>query len=139
VITQVGALLGQLGTAVGIAAAVAVLAGIAVLVGAIAASRRTRSYDAVILKMVGATRGQVLKAQAAEYALLAAILSAIALLIGGVAGWVVVTQIFELAWSPGWGLIALTIAGGGIGTLLFGLIGALPALNARPAEALRSL
>ncbi|MEQ1547185.1 MAG: FtsX-like permease family protein [Chakrabartia sp.] len=139
VITQVGALLGQLGSAVGIAASVAVLAGIAVLVGAIAASRRTRSYDAVILKMLGASRGQVLMAQATEYALLALILSVIALLIGGVAGWFVVTRIFELGWSPGWSVIALTIAGGGFGTLILGLIGALPALNARPAEALRSL
>jgi putative ABC transport system permease protein len=139
VITQVGALLGQLGTAVGIAASVAVLAGIAVLIGAIAASRRSRSYDAVILKLLGATRGQVLATQAMEYAALALILSILALIIGGAAGWVAVTQIFDLAWTPGWGVVALTIAGGGLGTLGFGLLGSIPALAARPAEGLRSL
>ncbi len=139
VITQVGALLGQLGTAVGIAASVAVLAGIAVLVGAIAASRRSRSYDAVILKLLGATRAQVLATQAMEYAALAFILSLLALIIGGAAGWVAVTQIFDLAWTPGWTVVALTIAGGGLGTLVLGLLGSLPALAARPAEGLRSL
>jgi putative ABC transport system permease protein len=139
VITQVGALLGQLGTAVGIAASVAVLAGIAVLIGAIAASRRSRSYDAVILKLLGATRGQVLATQAMEYGALALILSILALLIGGAAGWVAVTQIFDLAWTPGWGVVALTIAAGGLGTLACGLLGSIPALAARPAEGLRSL
>lgn len=139
VITQVGDLLTQLGTAVGIAASVAVLAGIAVLVGAIAASRRSRSYDAVLLKLLGGTRAQVLGAQALEYSALALILSLLALSIGAAAGWVVVTQVFDLDWSPDWPIVIGTVAAGGIGTLALGLVGALPALAARPAEALRGL
>ena len=139
VITQVGTLLGQLGAAVSVAASVAVMAGIAVLVGAIAASRRSRNYDAVLLKLLGATRRQVLAVQAVEYGALAAILSLLALAIGGAAGWYAVTGIFDLDWTPGWGVVALTIVGGGIGTLALGLLGSIPALSARPAEALRSL
>ena len=139
VITQVGDLLGQLGTAVGIAASVAVLSGIAVLIGAIAASRRSRNYDAVLLKLLSATRAQVLGAQAMEYTALALILSVLALLIGGGAGWVAVTQVFDLDWSPGWPIVIGTVALGGLGTLTIGLIGALPALAARPAQALRAL
>ncbi len=57
-------MLGQLAVAVRSAASVAILAGIAVLVGALAASRRARIYDSVILKMLGATRGRILAAQA---------------------------------------------------------------------------
>ncbi len=139
VITQVGDLLTQLGTAVGIAASVAVLAGIAVLVGAIAASRRSRSYDAVLLKLLGGTRAQVLGAQALEYSALALILSLLALAIGAASGWVVVTQVFDLDWTPDWPIVIGTVAAGGLGTLALGLIGALPALAARPAEALRGL
>ena len=139
VITQVGDLLTQLGTAVGIAASVAVLAGIAVLVGAIAASRRSRSYDAVLLKLLGATRAQVLGAQAMEYAALALILSLIALGIGAGAGWVAVGQVFDLEFAPDWPVVIGTVAAGGLGTLALGLIGALPALAARPAQALRDL
>jgi putative ABC transport system permease protein len=115
------------------------LAGIAVLIGAIAAARRTRSYDAVLLKLLGATRGQVLRVQAMEYAVLAAILSLVALALGSVAGWVVTTRIFDLDWTPDWPIVIGTVALGGLGTLFLGLLGALPVLRARPAEALRTL
>ncbi len=139
VISEVGRLLNQLAAAIAASASVAVLAGIAVLIGAIAAARRTRSYDAVLLKLLGATRGQVLRVQAMEYAVLAAILSLVALALGSVAGWVVTTRIFDLDWTPDWPIVIGTVALGGLGTLFLGLLGALPVLRARPAEALRTL
>lgn len=139
VITSVGSLLGQLSTAVRSAAAVAVAAGIAVLVGALAASRRARTYDSVLLKLLGATRPQVLAAQAIEYSLLAGIVAGLALLLGGAAGWYVVTRVLELDWATDWGLVAATIGIGALVTLGLGLIGSLPALAARPARALREL
>ena len=139
IITQVGDLLRQLNAAISVAASIAVLAGIAVLIGAIAAARRSRSYDAVLLKMLGATRRQVLAVQAMEYAALALILSLVALGIGSAAGWVAVTQVFELDWTPDWLRVIATVLTGGIGTLILGLIGALPVLSARPAAALRTL
>ena len=82
IITRVGTLLGQMSAAILLAASVAILAGIAVLIGAIAASRAARSYDSVILKTLGATRWQVLGAQALEYALLAAVLALVSLGLG---------------------------------------------------------
>jgi putative ABC transport system permease protein len=139
VITQVGDLLGQLATAVRLASLVAVAAGIAVLIGAIAASRRARIYDAVILKTLGATRRQILVSQAIEYAGLAIIVSLLALLIGAGGGWYVVTQTLGLDWSPDWIQVLGTTAAGAILVLGLGLIGSLPALAARPAEALRTL
>ena len=139
VVTQVGDLMRQLGSAIAVAASVAVLAGIAVLMGAVAAARRSRSYDAVLLKLLGATRFQVLTTQAIEYAILATILSLVALAIGSVAGWYVVTGIFELEWAPDWAIVIGTIAAGGVGTLVLALIGTLPVLSARPSAALRAL
>ena len=139
VVTQVGDLMRQLGSAIAVAASVAVLAGIAVLMGAIAAARRSRSYDAVLLKLLGATRAQVLGVQAIEYAALALVLSTLALGIGSLAGWYAVREIFDLEWAPDWPVVIATVAGGGIGTLLLGLLGALPILSARPAAALREL
>ena len=139
VISQVGTLLGQLGSAISIAASVAVLAGIAVLIGAIAAARRSRSYDAVLLKLLGATRGQVLAVQAIEYGALAAFLSLLALAIGSAAGWYVVTNVFDFGWSPDWAVVLGTVVAGGLGTLALALLGSLPVLAARPAEALRTL
>ena len=139
VITQVGDLLGQLSTAVRSAASVAVAAGIAVLIGAIAASRRSRIYDAVLLKLLGATRRQVLASQALEYVVLALIVAAVALLIGSIAGWYVVTQILDLDWATDWTIVLVTLVTGALLTLGIGLLGALPALAARPARALREL
>ena len=139
VITQVSDLLGQLATAVRLASLVAVAAGIAVLIGAIAASRRARIYDAVILKTLGATRRQILVSQAIEYAGLAVIVSLLALLIGAGGGWYVVTQTLGLDWSPDWIQVLGTTAAGAILVLGLGLIGSLPALAARPAQALRTL
>ena len=139
VITEVGGLLRQLAQAIGAAGSVAVLSGIAVLVGAIAAARRTRSYDAVLLKLLGASRAQILGVQAMEYTVLGLFLSAVALVLGSAAGWAVTTQIFRLDWTPDWAVVIAVVSAGGLGTLALGLIGALPVLRVRPAAALRTL
>lgn len=139
VIGQVRTLLDQMATAILISATVTILAGIAVLVGAIAASRQARSYDSVILKTLGATRGQILAAQAAEYGLLAALLAAVALALGLSAAWYVIVEIFDFGWAPDWPTVLLTLAGGAVLTLGIGLLGALPLISVRPAQALRSL
>lgn len=139
VIGQVRTLLDQMATAILISATVTILAGIAVLVGAIAASRQARSYDSVILKTLGATRGQILAAQAAEYGLLAALLAAVALALGLSAAWYVIVEIFKFGWAPDWPVVLATLAGGAVLTLGIGLLGALPLISVRPAQALRSL
>ncbi len=139
VLTSVADLMGQLAAAIRAAGAVAILAGIAVLIGALAASRRARVYDSVLLKLLGATRGRILWGQALEFALLAFILSLLALGLGTGAGWYVVVNLFELEWAPDWGAVLLTLGAGAGLTLVIGLAGALPALAARPAQALRAL
>ena len=139
VIASIGDLLGQLAAAVRAASSVTVAAGVAVLIGAIAASRRARIYDSVLLKLLGATRAQVLAAQGIEYALLAAVISAVALIFGSAAGWYVVTRVLDLEWAPDWSVVLATLAAGAVLTLGLGLAGSLPALAARPARALREL
>jgi putative ABC transport system permease protein len=139
VAATVAGMLAQLAVAVRAAASVAILAGIAVLVGALAASRRARTYDSVILKMLGATRGRILAAQAAEFAALGLVVSLVALGLGTAAGWWVVVKLFELDWAPDWGAVIATLALGVLVIFVLGLLGSLPALAARPARALRAL
>lgn len=139
IIGQVGDLLRQLSAAIRAAASVTVAAGIAVLIGALAAGARARTYDAVLLKLLGATRGQVARATLAEYGLLALIVSALALLLGGFAGWYVVAQVFKLEWQPDWWPVAATVLAGGAVTVLLGLAGSWRALSARPNTVLREL
>ncbi len=139
VIDQVGGLLDQMSQAILLASLVTVLAGIAVLVGAIAAARQSRTYDSVILKALGATRGQILGVQLLEYGTLALLLALIALLLGTIAAWYIVTGIFDFGWAPDWGRIAITLAIGAVGTLGISLAGTLPLISVRPAQTLRQV
>jgi len=139
VLTQARALLGQVSVAVLAAASVAVLAGVAVLLGAIAAARASRLYDNVILRVLGASRRQLLALQALEYGLLSVLLAGVALALGSGVAWLVVVQLFEFDWLPDWGEVLAVLAGGLALVILFALGGSLPLLRAKPAQALREL
>jgi putative ABC transport system permease protein len=132
-------LLGQLSAAIRAAASVTIAAGIAVLIGAIAAGARARTYDAVLLKLLGATRRQVALATLAEYGLIALVVAALALVLGSVAGWFVITQVFSLDWTPDWPRVLITVGLGAVLTVVLGLAGNWRALSARPAGVLRQL
>ena len=139
VLEQARTILEQVGVATLAAASVAVLAGLAVLLGAIAAARAARTYDTVVLRVLGADRRQILIMQLIEYVALAGALAFVALGIGSLAAWLVVTQLFEFDWLPDWGEV-LAVLGLGIGVVLaFALGASLPLLRAKPAQALRSL
>jgi putative ABC transport system permease protein len=137
IIGQIGTLLGQIALAIRAAAAVTVAAGIVVLVGAVTASGQSRRYDIAILKLLGASRRQVLAGQAIEYALLSALLVWVALAVGGVSGWYVVTQVLALPWAPDVRIVIATLAAAIAMTLGVGILSSLPVLSARPASALR--
>lgn len=139
VLNQVRDVVGQLSLAIAAATSVAILAGIAVLVGAITAARDARTYDAVLLKVLGATRRQILTAQGLEFATLGTIVAALALTLGLAGAWYVVVRIFQFAWLPDMASVFLTLAVGIVVTLVIGLLGSLPILAARPAQALRTL
>jgi putative ABC transport system permease protein len=139
VVSQVTTLLTQMSQAIAAAASIAILAGIAVLIGAIAASRERRVYDSVILKLLGATRGQILGAQAMEYAVLAAILAVLALGLGLIAARYVVVSLFDFTFAPDPFIVGATLIGGAGLAFLIGIAGSWPLLSAKPAQALRSL
>jgi putative ABC transport system permease protein len=139
ILVEARKLLEQVSLATLAAAAVTVLAGLAVLMGAIAAARAARTYDTVMLRVLGASRRQILLLQLAEYGLLAGLLALVALGLGGGLAWVVITQLFEFDWLPDWGEVLGVL---GLGTALvlgFALAGSLPLLAAKPARALREL
>jgi len=139
VIGQVRDIVTQMGAAISAATLVAVLAGIAVLIGAIAAAREVRTYDSVILRTLGATRAQVLGAQAIEYAALSIALALVALALGLGGAWYVVAVVFGFDWLPDYGRVAATLAIGITTIMVIGLAGAWPMLSARPSQALRQL
>jgi putative ABC transport system permease protein len=139
VVARVTAVLEGLDAAIRLATAVAILIGVAVLAGAVTATRRTRMRESVLLKLVGATRGQVLTAQAIEFLAMSGGIVSLAFVAGTAAAWAVTTQLFELPFQPAWtNLLALPLIGMvvAVGTAL---LAAWPALRVRPATALRAV
>ena len=63
-------ILNNLGLAVRAMSGITLLAGILVLAGAMATGHRARVYDAVVMKVLGATRRRILLAYILEYALM---------------------------------------------------------------------
>lgn len=139
VLTQARDLLRQVSAAVLSAASVAVLAGIAVLLGAIATARAARLYDNVILRVLGASRRQLLLLQVAEYALLSLVLAGVALALGTGTAWLVVVKLFEFDWLPNWPVVLATLGLGLALVIAFAMAASLPLLRAKPAQALREL
>ena len=137
-IAQVDTLLQQLSQGIRAATLVTILAGLLVLAGTIAAGARTRLYDATILKVVGATRPQIALVYIFEYGFLGLATGILALAAGTLAASLVAAHILDVAFVFDARAVLWTVAGGGAATLLFGLIGALAALNARPAARLRN-
>lgn len=139
VLSQVRDVVGQVAAAIAAAGGVVVAAGIAVLIGAIAAAREARAYDAVILRVLGATRAQILGGQAIEYALLGGVVAVVALLLGLGGAWWIVVEVFSFPWAPDPVAIASTVIVGLVAMLGLGLAGSWPILSVKPARALRSV
>ena len=132
------ALFDRLALAVRGAAGVAGLAGLLVLAGAIAAGARARAREAATLKVLGATRGQILTAYAIEYGAVGLIAGAAGVALGFAAAWPVVVKVFEASWSVDWGgVIILLVGAAGLSTA-GGLLAAALALSQRPAPVLRA-
>jgi putative ABC transport system permease protein len=121
---QVAATLGNVLAAIRAVAAVALVAGVLVLTGAVAAGHHRRIYDAVVFKVLGATRRFVALTFALEFGLLGLVTAAIAAVLGTAAGYAVLTELmsldFELplaaAVSTALAALAVTLALGFAGT-----------------------
>jgi putative ABC transport system permease protein len=134
-----GNLVANLALAVRGASSITLIAAALVLGGALAAGHRHRVYDSVILKTLGATRGQLITAYALEYLLLGLATALLGVAVGSLAAWRVVTDVMNLAyvWQPG--PAAAAAFGALLVTLLFGLFGTFSALGRKPAPVLRNL
>jgi putative ABC transport system permease protein len=138
-LTQLADMLQALANGIEIASMVTILAGALVLAGAIANGHRARLDDAVVLKVLGATRGKLARIYAAEYGLLGVLSGLAALLIGTIASWLVAWLVLDVPFVFSGGAVALTIAGGALGTIILGLAGGFFALSEKPAARLRNL
>lgn len=93
-----------------------------VLFSAVSATRRDRLREGVLLKTLGASRGQVARILLVEYSLLGALgaLAGMVLAIGG--GWAVLHYIFKTGFTPAWGGAATIALGTMALVVVIGLI-----------------
>jgi len=136
-IAQVNGLLQQLSDGVRAASLLTILAGLLVLAGAIAAGQRARLYDSTVMKVLGATRAQIAFVYVLEYGFIGLATGIIALAAGTAGAEAVTERVFSVAFDFDLHAVLLTILGGMVATLGFGLLAALSALAAKPAQLLR--
>ncbi len=138
VLRAVAELLGQIGTALTATGSLTLLAGVLVLAGAVAAGQQTRIRQAVILKSLGATQGQIRGAWLVEFGVLGAAAGVIAAGIGTAASYGVVRFVMGTDWAFLPGTLAGTVLACIAMMLLFGYAGTATALRAKAAPLLRN-
>ena len=133
----VNALLENFAMAVRATGAVTLAAGVLVLAGAMAAGFHSRVRDAVVLKVLGASRARILGVYIREYAALGLATALVAGFAGTVAAFVVITMLMELPWRFLPGTVAFTILLATLVTVGLGLLGTWRALSVPSAPVLR--
>lgn len=138
VLEGVDEILRNLATAVTAIAAIAIAAGVLVLAGAVAAGHARRIYESVVLKVLGATRRDILIAYLLEFGLLGLATAVIAGLVGGIAAYFVITEIMQSDWIFVPEAAALTVIVALVATLSLGFVGTWSALGRKAAPLLRN-
>jgi len=137
-LAAVDRLISTIGDAVRLTAMVALAAGMLVLGGAIAAGHHRRVYDAVVLKVLGATRGDLARAFLIEHGLLGVLSALVACALGTIAAYFLVTRLMKIEWVflplPLLSTLGLAI----VLTLVLGFAGTWRALGAKSARYLRN-
>jgi putative ABC transport system permease protein len=136
-IARVSKALNGIAAATSYAAAATLLTGFAVLIGAAAAGEQARTFEAAVLKTVGASRGRILTSFMLRAAIMGAAAGLVALLAGAVVAWGVISFVMGASYQFDLVSALMVITGGAGATLLSGLAFAWRPLSARPAHILR--
>ncbi|MDE1148929.1 MAG: ABC transporter permease [Azospirillaceae bacterium] len=136
-LSTVAVIIANIGMAVRVVAAVSLVAGTLVLAGAIAAGHRRRVYDAVVLKVLGATRSTILRTFLVEYGALGLVTALIAGALGTLTAWAVLTQVMHMKWVFLPETLVLTSLISTAITLALGLVATWRALGQPAAPLLR--
>jgi putative ABC transport system permease protein len=133
----VDGLLAKLSLAIQSAASLAFVVSALVLSGALAAGQRARIFEAVVLKVLGATRRKLLAALALEFALLGAATAVFGLLAGTLAAAAVSWRALDMSFQFYPGQAAAVALGAIVFAVALGLAGTARILGEKPARWLR--
>jgi len=132
-------IVGRVSLAIRFMALFSLAVAIPVLFSAVAATRRARVREGVLLRTLGATRGQIAKILLAEYSLLGALGGLTGMLLSIAGGWAVVRYLFKVPFAlpigPITGIAGVIVAL----TLLIGLLAGRDVFRETPIAALRDV
>ncbi|MBT5308340.1 MAG: FtsX-like permease family protein [Rhodospirillaceae bacterium] len=127
-----------IGQAVSGTSLITIVAGAIVLAGTIAAGQRRRIYDSVVFKVLGATRGRLLRAFAFEYGILGAATGIIAAAIGTLTAWAVMVFLMRTGWIFLPEVVVITVTICLFVTVTAGYLGTWRALGEKASTHLRN-
>lgn len=137
-LATVDRMLANIAVAARATAALTLAAGILVLAGAVIATQRRRIYDAVVLKVLGARRRDVLAAFLIEFGLIGAATSLVATIAGSFAAWFLMGRYLRAEFV----FLPRTVIGVAIAAtaaiMVLGLAGTWRALSQKAAPLLRN-
>jgi putative ABC transport system permease protein len=133
----INSVLGKVTSAIRFMAIVCLAFGIPVLFSAVAATRRDRLREGVLLKTLGATRRQVGRIMLAEYALLGALGSAAGVILSIGGAWMLMKFVFETSFAPAIAPVLLVAAAMTALAIVIGLATGREVFRETPMAALR--
>jgi putative ABC transport system permease protein len=137
-LNRVADILASLANAVALVGSLAVISGVFVLAGAMAVGRRQREADAMVMKVLGASRAGVIVAFVVEYGLLGLLSALLAAALGVTGAWAILTYVLEIPFVLDLPLVGLVTLGAVLLTILTGVVTTWSAMSVRPARRLRS-
>ncbi len=137
ILRSLDTMLEQIGIAIRLLSLFTLATGIAILIAASMAARSERAKEALLLRVLGASRPLLRKIVATEAVVLAALAATVGAGLAGVASWGVVVLVFELPFDPPLLDVAGLAGATFLVTALFGGMGGATGLRESPHAALR--
>jgi putative ABC transport system permease protein len=137
-LAAVAQIIAAIATALRATAAITLIAGTLVLAGAVAAGHHRRVYEAVVLKVLGATRSDITRAFLIEYGILGLATAVLAAGLGTLSAYLILTRVMHQDWTFLPAAVAATALIAGVLTLGIGYAGTWKALGAKAAPFLRN-
>jgi putative ABC transport system permease protein len=103
-----------------------------------AVGRKQREADAVVMKVRGATRRNVITAFAVEYGILGLLAALLAMILGTAGAWAILAYVLEIPFALDIGTIVTITLGAIVLTIVTGMLTTWSAMSVRPARQLRA-
>jgi putative ABC transport system permease protein len=136
---QITAALGQLSLASSLVGGLAVGNGLLVLIGSLAAGRQQRYADALITKVLGGQRWEIIGAVALQFLLLAMLAAILATVVGLILAWMLTLALLDVDFTVNGSMLAAVIAGAVAIVAALGASSILAAFTTSPGRLLRAL